>query len=264
MEFQDIRYTVDDGIARLTLNRPGKLNALTWRTLAEVESAVALANDDDDVRCVVITGEGRGFSSGTDLTTPEDAGPLARPYKGRLLKQRTRYLAGAGVYNCRKPTIAMVNGVAVGAGLSIALACDMRVASEAARFSAIFVKRGLVADNGATWLLPRIVGPEHALRMLLTGRMMSAQEALAMGLVGEVVPADQLEARTLELAAEIAHGPSVAVELIKKLVREAERSDLESQSEREEFYQSLGKASEDYHEGLRSFQERREPRFTGQ
>jgi 2-(1,2-epoxy-1,2-dihydrophenyl)acetyl-CoA isomerase len=264
VDFTDIIYDISDGVARITLNRPDKLNALSWYSLAEVEAAMALASDDDDVRCVVITGAGRGFSAGFDLTMrTDDIAPARRPYKGRALTERTRFLTAASVYRCPKPTIAAVNGACVGVGLSIALSCDMRIASEAARFGALFVKRALVADNGATWLLPRIVGPEHAMRMLFTGRMVNADEALTMGLVGEVVPADQLEAKAAALAHDVAHGPSVIVELVKRLVREAEHAELEPHTEREEFYQQIGRGTEDFTEGIKSFAERREPRFIG-
>ncbi len=264
MEFTDIRYDVTGNVARITLNKPEKMNALSWGSWAEIEQAIALADNDDDARCVLITGEGRGFCAGTDLTvtTNEDQWP-ARPYTGRNGRVRSRYLGTSDVYNCRKPTIAAVNGASVGAGFSLALACDIRIASEAARFSAIFVKRAIVADTGCTWFLPRIVGPAKALEMLYTGRLVGAQEALTMGLVNEVVPADQLMPRALALAGEIAHGPSLAIELDKRLVREAFERDLESHTELEQFLQGYTHSTEDAAEGRKSFLEKREPVFKG-
>jgi 2-(1,2-epoxy-1,2-dihydrophenyl)acetyl-CoA isomerase len=264
MNFTDIRYEVDDYVATITLNKPEKMNAMSWGSWAEVEQAIALANDDDDARCVIITGEGRGFCAGTDLTvtTDESQWPV-RPYEGRTGRLRSRYLGTSDVYNCRKPTIAAVNGASVGAGFSLALACDIRLAAEGARFSAIFVKRAIVADTGCTWFLPRVVGASRAMEMLFTGRLVGAEEALRIGLVNEVLPADQLLTRARALASEIAHGPSLAIELDKRLVREAFENDLERHTEREQFLQGYTNQSEDAKEGRMSFLEKREPVFKG-
>jgi 2-(1,2-epoxy-1,2-dihydrophenyl)acetyl-CoA isomerase len=264
MELKDLRYEVAGGVARLTINKPDKLNALSWGTWAEIETCIAAADADDDVRCIVISGEGRGFSAGTDLTGQgnEDEWP-ARPHPGRPGRLRSRYLGTADVYNCSKPTIAAVNGVAVGAGFSLALACDIRIASENARFSAIFVKRAIVADTGCTWFLPRLVGPAKAMELIYTGRMVAAQEALSMGLVNEVVPAEEFADRVTAAATEIARGPSLAIELDKRLVREALDRSLEEQIELEQFLQGHTHASEDAKEGRQSFLEKREPVFRG-
>jgi 2-(1,2-epoxy-1,2-dihydrophenyl)acetyl-CoA isomerase len=143
------------------------------------------------------------------------------------------------------------------------MACDIRVASEAARFSAIFVKRAIVADTGCTWFLPRLVGQERALEMMYTGRMVGAEEALRIGLVSEVVPADQFADRVTALATEIASGPSLAIELNKRLTREAENRTLEEQIELEEYLQGITHKSEDAAEGRNSFLEKREPAFKG-
>jgi 2-(1,2-epoxy-1,2-dihydrophenyl)acetyl-CoA isomerase len=264
MDFTDIRYELTGGIARITLNKPEKLNALSWGSWAEIETAIDMAENDDAAKVVLITGEGRGFCAGTDLTvtTPESEWPQ-RPFKGREGMMRSRYLATAQVYHCRKPTIAAVNGACVGAGFSLALACDIRLASEAARFSAIFVKRGITADTGATWYLPRIVGMENALKMMYTGRIVGAQEALGMGLVSEVLPADQLAARATELATEIAKGPSVAIELMKRLTQEGLTRELDAHIEHEQFLQGITHRTEDAAEGRKSFLEKREPNFQG-
>ncbi|MCC6382566.1 MAG: enoyl-CoA hydratase/isomerase family protein [Dehalococcoidia bacterium] len=264
MGFTDIRYETGGGLARLTLNKPDRLNALSWGTWAEIESAIHRADHDDEVKCVVLTGEGRGFSAGTDLTVQGDGSSWPdRPVRGRQAKYRSRYLGAATVYHCGKPTVAAVNGVAVGAGFSLALACDIRVASEAARFSAIFVKRAIVADTGCTWFLPRLVGMERALELMYTGRMVSAEEALRIGLVSEVVPPDQLQARVTALATEIARGPSLAVELNKRLAHEGLTRGLDEQIELEQFLQQVTLTSEDAAEGRRSFLEKRDPVFQG-
>lgn len=264
MDFQDIIYEVEDNVARLTLNRPEKLNALTWGTWAEIESAMDLANNDDDVRCVLITGQGRGFSAGSDLTAPAtDAAAQPRPFRGRHELMRSRYRGTEAVYECRKPTIAAVNGVCVGAGFSLALACDMRIAAEPARFSAIFVKRGITADTGCTWYLPRIVGMEQAKRMMFTGKFVDSAEALRIGLVGEVVPLAELPERSMALAREVAHGPSVAIELMKRLTNESMDNTLAVQIEQETFLQQVTRDTEDAKEGRLSFLESREPVFRG-
>lgn len=264
MHFNDILYTVDHGVARLTLNKPEKLNALSWGSWSEIENAIAMADADDDVKVVLLTGAGRGFCAGTDLTTgTKESDWPERPLGGRAGMVRSRYLGTAQVYHCRKPTIAAVNGASVGAGFSLAMACDIRIASEAARFSAIFVKRAIVADTGCTWFLPRLVGVENALKLMYTGRIIGAEEALRIGLVSEVVPADQLEERATALANEIATGPSVAIELMKRLTQESLSRGLEEQIELEQFLQGYTHNTEDAAEGRKSFLEKREPVFKG-
>ena len=262
MDLRDILYEVEGGVARITLNKPDKLNALSWGSWAEIETAVEAANDDDDVRCVLITGAGRGFSAGTDLTAGAgDERP--RPYQGRTGTLRSTHLCTATVYDCRKPTIAAVNGASVGAGLSLALACDIRIASEKARFSAIFIKRGLSADTGSTWFLPRLIGMDRALEMLYTGRIVEAEEALRIGLVSEVVAPDSLMERANALAGEIAKGPTLAVEINKRLAREGLDRNLTEQIELEQFLQQITQRSEDAREGGLSFIEKRDPVFKG-
>ena len=263
MSYADITYEVQDAVGLITLNRPAKLNAMSWSTWAELETAFAEADRDDAARALVITGAGRGFSAGTDLTAAPGAPSHPRPIEGRNGTLRSRHLGTEQLYHLQKPTIAAVNGVCVGAGLSLALACDIRIAAEAARFSAIFVKRGLNADTGSSWFLPRVVGAEQAMRMLFTGAMVPSAEALAMGLVSEVVPTEEVRDRALELAGEIAHGPSVAVEIMKRMVREGATLSLRQHVELEEHLQRITFETEDFAEGGKSFIEKREPVFRG-
>lgn len=262
-QFTDLLYEVKDNTAWITLNRPEKLNAVTWSSWAEIETAIDLADGDDDVRCVVITGAGRGFCAGTDLTADPGAPQFPRPIEGRAALQRTRYLGPERVHRSPKPVIAAVNGVAVGAGLSLALAADIRIAAQSARFSAIFVKRGISPDTGATWFLPRLIGTDQALLMLWTGKMVGAEDAKAIGLATEVVPDASLIDHTTALASAIAHGPSIAIEIAKRLVHEGANRDLVTQTEHEQFLQQVTQGTEDAKEGRLSFIERREPRFTG-
>jgi 2-(1,2-epoxy-1,2-dihydrophenyl)acetyl-CoA isomerase len=237
---------------------------MSWGSWAEMEQAIAAADADDDVRCVVITGEGRGFCAGTDLTNQgSEADWPERPRGGRPGRVRSRYLATADVYNCKKPTITGLNGVAAGAGFSLAISTDIRFASDQARMTTVFTKRAIVADTGSTWLLPRLVGPSVAMDLLYTARMVDAHEALRIGLVNHVVPHEQFRERLEEFAASIANGPSLAIELDKTLVRTWMDRSLEDQIEREQFLQSYTSGSEDAREGRQSFLEKREPVFRG-
>ncbi|MFR9773743.1 enoyl-CoA hydratase/isomerase family protein [Nocardia sp. SC052] len=263
-QFQDIRFDVDGGVATLTLNRPAILNALSWASWAEIETVIARVNTDDDVKVLIVTGEGRGFCSGTDLSGLDPgAAADSRPRRGRSGKIRSRELTTADVYHCKKPVIAAVNGVAAGGGLSLALACDIRIASTNASFSAVFVRRALVADTGTTWYLPRIVGVDRALELIYTGRMIEAAEALEIGLVTEVVTHDMLLERATELAREIAAGPSFVIELDKRLVRESFGRRLEDQIELEQMMRIRTRDTEDAKEGVQAFRERRRPIFRG-
>jgi 2-(1,2-epoxy-1,2-dihydrophenyl)acetyl-CoA isomerase len=265
MELRDIRYEVRDAIAWVTLNKPEKLNAMSWGSWSEMEQCIAAANADDEVRCVVITGEGRGFCAGTDLTGQgtEDQWP-ARPRQGRVGRVRSRFLATADIYHCKKPTVAGLNGVAAGAGFSLAISTDIRFASDQARLTTVFRNRGIVADTGSTWLLPRIVGPSVALDLMYTARMVNAQEALRIGLVNFVVPHEEFREKLEEYARSIAHGPSIALELDKSLVQTWSDRSLEDQVEREQFLQqAYTQGSEDAREGRMSFLEKRDPVFRG-
>ena len=261
---QDISYQSTGGVAWITLRRPQKLNALTWSSIGELEHAFGIAEEDEAVRVIVIAGEGRGFCSGLDLGAnvpqPDDH---PRPGSARAGTLRSRHLYVSRVYNCRKPVIAAVNGVAAGTGMSLALACDIRILSADASFCAAFVKRAAVADTGSSWLLPRVIGSERALRMLWTGRIVSAEEAVQIGLASELVAPDRLRDRVQEVASELARGPSLAIEFDKQLVRQAFHRSLEDQVQLEEYFLQTTRASHDAAEGLASFREKRDPVFEG-
>jgi 2-(1,2-epoxy-1,2-dihydrophenyl)acetyl-CoA isomerase len=262
MPYQDIILEKEGGIATLTLNRPDKLNALNARIMAEIASAVTEVDEDDDMKALIITGAGRGFCSGADLTPSGSE----RVVPGRRLLLEP--LTGLGrlarvISSTDKPTIAAVNGVAAGAGFSIAAACDIRIASENARFSAIFVRRALVPDTGITYFLPRIVGISQALELCITGDIIDAQKAERIGLVNRVVPHDDLMKEAQEFAARIAKGPSVAIELAKRSVYKGLENDLASQLAYETWAYNVVQQTEDVQEGRRSFVEKREPVFKG-
>ncbi|HWO94060.1 MAG TPA: enoyl-CoA hydratase-related protein [Dehalococcoidia bacterium] len=258
MTYQDLLLEREDGIATITLNKPDKLNAMSWTTWRELRESVAECDADDDVKVIIVTGAGRGFSSGTDLTAAsQDEIPSRRE------TMRSGYLSAVSLIHSAKPTIAAVNGIAAGAGLSIALACDIRIGAASSRYSAIFVKRALSADFGCSYLLPRVVGMSNAMRLMYTGDIIDAQEALRIGLLSEVVPDEALIQRARELSLPIAHGPSIAIEATKRLVYRQIEAEIDAHVEYEEYLQRLTHQSEDALEGRMSFLEKREPRFHG-
>lgn len=265
-EYTDILVERQGGVVTITLNRPERLNAMTWHSWDEFMDALRKASDDDDSKAIVVTGAGRGFCSGSDLMAAaeqrESGSPPPEPTRARKID--SGYLAPQVIVGCHKPVIAAVNGTTAGAGFGMALACDIRIASEAARFSAIFVRRGLSPDFGCSFFLPRIVGLARALELMYTGEMIDAQEALRLGLVSRLTPPDDLLPAALELARRIAAGPSLAIEATKRLVYRALEREMEDHLRLEEYWSRLlCQPSQDAVEGVRSFLEKREARFQG-
>jgi 2-(1,2-epoxy-1,2-dihydrophenyl)acetyl-CoA isomerase len=254
---------VENQIATITLNRPDKLNAFAGTMREDLLGALRAADADAGCRVVVITGAGRAFCSGGDLE-------WMAALREREDVAGLRKLLDAGqavvvqIADMNKPVLAAVNGVAAGAGCNLALACDYRLASDQARFSESFVKVGLHPDWGGTWLLPRLVGRSRALELMMTGRIVEAAEALAIGMVDRLVPSDELPAETEKLAGAIAAGPPVAVSGIKAALRRSERNALGAQVELESEHQRRAFQSKDAEEGIKAFFEKRAPRFTGQ
>ena len=239
----------------LTLNRPARLNALTDELLIELHAALIEARDDEAVRALVLTGAGRGFSAGADLVEGSKRqvdvrDTLARRYQPLVLLLR----------EIEKPVIAAINGVAAGAGLSLALACDLRIASDSATFLQAFVRIGLVPDAGATFFLPRLVGPARAAEMAMLGDTVSAADAERSGLVNRTVPAERLMDEAMELAQRLARGPK-SVGLIKRLLDQSFSNDLHAQLRSEEDLQQIAKSSEDATEGVMAFIEKRPAEF---
>jgi 2-(1,2-epoxy-1,2-dihydrophenyl)acetyl-CoA isomerase len=263
MAYTDIKVEKKGGVVLLTLNRPDRLNAVTWNSWREIEQAVQELEENDAARVLIVTGSGRGFCSGTDLAAAAAAGGEGPREGSRRERLRSRYLGAAAIIACPKPSIAAVNGVAAGGGLSLCLACDVRIASQEARFSAIWSRRALVPDFGCSLLLPRIVRMSKALELMYTGQVIDAQEALAIGLVSQVVAAEELMPTAMALAERIAKGPAIAIELTKRLAYRGWQQELEAQTEYEEYLQRLCIESEDAQEGVRSFLEKREPDFKG-
>ena len=250
----------DDGAVRtLTLNRPDARNALTVELLRALRAAIAQAVDLPDVRSLVLTGAGKGFCAGADVNAWAEQGPEADddPWVGEAHGLAVE-LASAPL-----PTIALLNGAAVGAGLDLALACDFRVAADVARFACAYTWLGYPPDVGGTWLLPRIVGIERAKRFVYTGEFWDADTALALGLVGEVVPLEHLAARGAELAAELAAGPTVAIGQAKRLLDDSPRRSLADQLQAERAAGLVCARTDDHREALAAAAERRPPVFRG-
>jgi 2-(1,2-epoxy-1,2-dihydrophenyl)acetyl-CoA isomerase len=255
--YQTIRVDVADAVATITLNRPDSLNALNAAMRGELLAALKAARRDAAVRAVVITGEGRGFCSGADLR----GGSSERDFR-RVLTDEYNPLITA-LRELPKPVIAAVNGVAAGAGVSLALACDLIYAADDARFIQAFVRIGLVPDSGSTRTLVRALGRHRAARLIFGGEALPAAEAHAAGLVNEVVPADQLAATVHAAAARLAAAPTRAIGLAKSAINHAEDALLPESLAMEAALQELAGRTEDHAEGVAAFGEKREPRFLG-
>ena len=247
----------DGAVLTITLNRASVLNALNAEVHAALRDALDLAAPPD-VRAVVLTGAGRGFCVGQDLEEFRGGAPDV----AQRLRERYHPVV-IGLRELEKPVIAAVNGVAAGAGVSLACACDFRIASTDARFVPAFSGIGLVPDSGATAFLARLLGVERAFAWLVSNRPLHADEALELGLVDELVEPGELAQRVLERAQALAAGPTRALALTKRLLAEAPSTPLREQLEREAVAQAEAAATEDFREGVAAFLEKREPRFTG-
>ena len=255
--YETIRVDLADAVATITLARPESLNALNAPMRGELLNALKAAGRDEAVRAVVITGEGRGFCSGADLR----GGSGERDFR-RVLTDEYNPLITA-IRELPKPVIAAVNGVAAGAGVSLALACDLVYAADDARFIQAFVRIGLVSDSGSTRTLVRALGRHRAARLIFGGEPLAAGDAHAAGLVNEVVAADQLAATVHAAAARLAAGPTRAIALAKRAINHAEDALLPESLAMEAALQELAGRTEDHAEGVAAFGEKREARFLG-
>ena len=255
-----LRVDIDGPVATLTLDRPEALNALTVAVKVGLREALERISADRTVRAVILTGAGRAFCAGQDLAEREqpDAAPLDEELRERY-NPIIRALRSMG-----QPVIAAVNGVAAGAGASLAFACDLRIASADARFVLAFGKIGLVPDSGATWFLPRLVGSTRAAELALVGDPVGADQALRLGLVSRVVTAEELMPEARALADRIAAGAPLALALTKRALDRSWSIGLEEALEGEAELQGIAGATADHEEGLAAFREKRPPRFTGE
>jgi len=252
-----------DGITTVTLHRPDKKNAINgrmWRELIEVFDEVA---DDRNARVLVITGAGDGFCSGADLTDQDNAEDLTGGVGGGIRSMRVVGRAALRLHELPLPTIAAVNGVAAGAGLNLALGCDLVIASDRARFSEIFSKRGLSVDFGGSWLLPRLIGMHRAKELVFLADIIDAAEADRIGLVNRVVPHDELDAAVRDIAARLAALPPVQLSVSKRLLNQSLSVSMADALEFEDVAQVLNFQSADTAEAVAAFVQKRPPEFTG-
>ena len=257
--YQTLLYQITDGVCTITLNRPDVYNAFNEQMKKELNDALKEAEKDSAARCVVIRGAGdKAFCSGQDLK--EHAGSkrslkesLEKSYNPMIRKIRTM----------EKPVIGMINGVAAGAGCSLALSCDMRIMSSNAKLIEVFIRIGLVPDSGSHWFLSRLVGMARAFEYATTGKDISAEEAERVGLVNKVVPPEKLEEETMSLAKKFAQAPTKAIGLIKRTLNKALYSDLDTLLDYEAYIQQIASETEDHQEGIKAFLEKRQAMFRG-
>ena len=255
-----------DGVLNLTLNQPDKLNALSDQMIAGLLEELGRAQHDPEVRCVVLSGAGRGFCSGGDVSRMRDRNEGSLPeqtVQERMTGLRRSEEVSLLLHELPKPTIAAINGAAAGAGLSIALACDLRIAADSARLITAFARVGFSGDFGGTYFLTQLVGPAKARELYFTAEVLGADEALKLGMVNRVVPAAALTAEVSAFAARIAAGPTVAYSYMKAHLNLALKSDLRTILDRESYGQTLTGLTEDHKSAVKAFLEKREPKFSG-
>lgn len=263
MAYETIRLEVSRGVATLTLNRPERLNSFNVAMHGEVRAALEAIRADPAVRCLVLTGAGRGFCAGQDLSDRAVAPGDAPLDLGESIENYYKPLVLA-LHQLPLPVIAAVNGVAAGAGANIALACDLVYAARSASFIQSFAKIGLVPDSGGTWILPRLVGSARALGLALLGDKLSAEQAEAWGLIWKCVDDAELVPTVRAVAEQLASGPTRGYARIKQAIRAATGLTIEASLDLErDFQRELGR-SHDYREGVAAFMEKRAPKFTGQ
>lgn len=260
--YETISVETANGVSTITLNRPDVLNAFNDQLTTELADALRNTERDKSVHAIVITGAGRAFSSGQDLgDLKKKYVPGYVPHLGADLRKRYNPII-TRIRSMEKPVIAAVNGVAAGAGCSLALACDMRIASDKASFIEVFINVALIPDSGSTFMLPRLVGMGKAFELCTLGSKVSAEEAHRLGLVNMVVPADELADAANKIAAKLANSPAGAIALTKRLLNQSLENDLAQQLEAEAYAQETAGKGADHFEGVSAFLEKRDPKWS--
>ena len=262
MTFTTIEFVIEDGLARLIFDRPDRLNSFNAQMHEEVRAAMETVQRDDGIRCLLISGNGRAFCAGQDLSDDDVAPGDDAPDLGETLERKYNPLIRS-LARLEKPVVCAVNGVAAGAGANIALACDIVVAADSAKFIQSFCSIGLVPDCGGTWTLPRLAGRARALGMALLGERISAHQAEDWGLIWKCVADYDLVSTTEQLARHLATQPTRGLGLIKRAMLASSDNSLDDQLDLERDLQRLAGRSEDYREGFSAFMEKREPEFKG-
>ena len=263
MGYETILVEKKDQITRVTLNRPAALNSFNDKMGEEFYTALKEAERDEGTRCLIITGAGRAFSAGEDVSgLKERYGGDSRPSLGDHLRKKYHPMI-LRIRNMEKPVIARINGIAAGSGASIALACDIRIASEEAGLKQAFIGVGLVPDSGSSYFLTRTLGPGRALELIMTGRTVGAKEAENLGLVNQTVPGTELDNVVNSVAEKLANGPTKALGLSKRVVNQVSRLELPDALEYEAQNQDIAGKTKDHLEAVRAFLEKRQPKFSG-
>jgi 2-(1,2-epoxy-1,2-dihydrophenyl)acetyl-CoA isomerase len=266
MEYQSLLYKVEQHVATITLNRPERMNSFDDQMVGEWSDAIRSAQNDDDVRVVIITGAGRAFCAGANLR-PQAEGDVLREQAATAERRNSLRFSVHRVPQMLqyldKPYLAAVNGAAVGAGMDMCSMADVRIASEQARFGMSYVNVGLVPGDGGAWLLPRLVGVQKALQLIWSGEIFDAQEALKIGYVARVVPGENLMAETMAYAKRLADGPPVALQMAKRLVYRGLDSSFMEALEAAQAAMAIVQSTEDASEGRQAFREKRKAVFKG-
>src|SRR5881397_800259 len=264
MGYETLIVEKKNDVERITLNRPDALNAINETMGEELNAALKEADRDEKTRCLVITGAGRAFSAGEDVSGLKEryGSTGSHPSLGEHLRKKYHPII-LRLRSMEKPVVARLNGIAAGSGASLALACDIRVASEEAGLKQAFIGMGLVPDSGSSYFLTRMIGPGRALELIMTGKTITAKEAEQLGLINKVVLAAELDKHTDELAHRLATGPTKALGLSKRIVNRVTGLELSDALEYEAYNQDIAGKTSDHLEAVKAFLEKRQPRFSG-